>query len=115
MILGSYVPTLKGMETAYSDPVQSSWNWRQKVYTSGRARTAKSSKGYQDSDEAGCVIRCCIAFGVPDNRRVAEQHFAASPNSGRDPRIGKSCALQKKVEQLYTRAVRCAELKRKSK
>lgn len=35
--------------------------------------------------------------------------------SGRDPRTGKSHALHKRVEQLCTRAVRWAELKRKTK
>ncbi|KAK1279200.1 hypothetical protein QJS04_geneDACA016894 [Acorus gramineus] len=35
--------------------------------------------------------------------------------SGRDPRTGKSHALHKRVEQLCTRAIRWAELKRKSK
>ncbi|KAJ6797515.1 magnesium-chelatase subunit ChlH, chloroplastic-like [Iris pallida] len=35
--------------------------------------------------------------------------------SGRDPRTGKSHALHKRVEQLCTRAIRWAELKRKAK
>ncbi|KAI7991948.1 hypothetical protein LOK49_LG12G02789 [Camellia lanceoleosa] len=35
--------------------------------------------------------------------------------AGRDPRTGKSHALHKRVEQLCTRAIRWAELKRKSK
>ncbi|XP_073034696.1 magnesium-chelatase subunit ChlH, chloroplastic isoform X2 [Primulina eburnea] len=35
--------------------------------------------------------------------------------SGRDPRTGKSHALHKRVEQLCTRAIKWAELKRKSK
>lgn len=35
--------------------------------------------------------------------------------SGRDPRTGKSHALHKRVEQLCTRAIRWAELKRKTK
>ncbi|WP_139161494.1 cobaltochelatase subunit CobN, partial [Acinetobacter baumannii] len=35
--------------------------------------------------------------------------------AGRDPRTGKSHALHKRVEQLCTRAIRWAELKRKTK